>query len=164
MIRPDDQPDTIPVLERRGRTTYAVRREWRMEWQGILIIARKGYRFDAASIPRVLWTFTGFTPDSVHRAASLAHDIGCDARGRLVYGPDIGEEHRFVLLGTTDPGELNAEPLGQLADHQVHLMWAELLRATEGQNPLAAWLKGLAVRLFGPRWINTRPPPKLPTQ
>lgn len=35
---------------------------------------RAGFVFDGASVPRWLWSLSGFTPDGLHRAAVLIHD------------------------------------------------------------------------------------------
>jgi hypothetical protein len=32
------------------------------------------FRYDGASVPRLLWTIIGVTPDGLHRAATLIHD------------------------------------------------------------------------------------------
>jgi hypothetical protein len=33
-----------------------------------------GFQYDGASVPRIVWTITGITPDGLHRAATLIHD------------------------------------------------------------------------------------------
>jgi hypothetical protein len=158
MIDLCQQPDVVPVAGS-GKTLYAVRDEWRFEWWDILVIARPGYLFDGASIPRLLWPL-GFTPDAPHRAAALAHDIGCEMQGLLVPGERWGTECEWVLLGSAVADDYQGVT-HQLTHTQVHHMWADMLHQTQGQNPFGAWLKAKAVQYFGPRWKNKYPAPQL---
>jgi len=44
-----------------------------------------GFQYDGASIPRIVWTALGATPDGLHRAATLIHDWLYINRGNLPY-------------------------------------------------------------------------------
>lgn len=72
-ITPDDQPLIVPLKDAGwlwGKPEYKVVVQWEWIWRGILILARKGYHFAAASIPRPFWGLLGYTPDGLHRAPS----------------------------------------------------------------------------------------------
>lgn len=68
------QPLTIPTSE-----GYEVVVDYAYEWEAkdrkFTIIVPKGFVFDGASVPRILWTLIGITPDGLHRAAALVHDF-----------------------------------------------------------------------------------------
>lgn len=155
-ITPDDQPLIVPVKDAGwlwGRAQYKVKIEWEWEWRGILILARPGYIFDAASIPRPAWSLLGYTPDGLHRAPSLAHDIGCEREGMLITGASIGRpEFKSVLLGDTTVKNTINNFAGQLTSAEVHKLWHDFLFATEGSRPSKNALMARTVALFGPRW------------
>lgn len=47
------------------------------------ICVPKGFKYDGASIPRVLWSLVGMRPDGLNRAAALVHDW-CYVNGGIV--------------------------------------------------------------------------------
>ena len=156
-ITPDDQPLIVPVKDAGwlwGRAEYKVIVEGEWEWRGILVLARRNYRFDAASIPRPCWSLLGYTPDGLHRAPSLAHDIGCEREGMLITGASIGRpEYPCVLLGDTSVRVTLSNFAGQLTHQEINReLWGDFLRATENSRPTKNKVMANAVALFGPRW------------
>lgn len=155
-ITPDDQPLIVPLKDNGwlwGRAKYKVMVEWEKTWRGILILARTGYIFDAASIPRPAWSLLGYTPDGLHRGASLAHDIGCEREGMLITGAAIGRpEYNCVLLGDSSVRITQSNFAGQLSSAEVHELWGDFLRATEGTRKTKNNLMARTVAWFGPKW------------
>lgn len=62
------QPDIRPVKE--SGDLYEVFQDY--TYQDITV--PNGFRYDGATVPRVVWTLIGFLPDGIHRAAALVHD------------------------------------------------------------------------------------------
>jgi len=85
-VRPLEQPPNRPVGER----AYELVADWTYEWEcgGIRrrITVPKGFVYDGASVPRIVWTLTGILPDGLIRAAALVHDWLYKHRGRLPPG------------------------------------------------------------------------------
>lgn len=50
---------------------------------GVSIVVPTGFVTDLASIPRVVWTLIGWTPDGLHRNAAIVHDFIYQRRGRV---------------------------------------------------------------------------------
>lgn len=40
-----------------------------------------GFTYDGASVPRILWSISGLTPDGAHRIAALIHDYIYERKG-----------------------------------------------------------------------------------
>lgn len=156
IITPNDQPDARPVRDAGflfGKPLYEVHHAWEYEYKGILIFSRPRYRFDGASVPRLCWGLMGYTPDGLHRAAALAHDIGCEREGMLIDGRSIGRpEYPCVLLGDTSVIIDASNFAGQMASHEVHQMFRDILDATEGSRRAKNKVFHFSVRTFGPRW------------
>jgi len=155
-ITPDLQPDARPLRDAGflwGKPLYEVHAEWEMEYRGILILARKRYQFDGASVPRACWGLMGYMPDGLHRAAALAHDIGCEREGILICGDAIGRpDAPLVLLGDSTVKPTPDVFAGQMEDHEVHQMFRDILDATQDSRPRKNAMFHFAVRTFGPRW------------
>ncbi len=49
----------------------------------VSIIVPTGFVTDLASIPRIVWSLIGWTPDGLHRNAAIVHDFLYQRRGRL---------------------------------------------------------------------------------
>ncbi len=49
------------------------------------ILVKEGFRWDGASVPKILWGL-GFKPDGKHRAAALVHDFIYINKGMLPAG------------------------------------------------------------------------------
>ena len=72
------QPDIEPLPGDR----YRLRRDHLYEWEHTSDGASTRYRlgvpagfvYDGASVPRLLWTITGYLPDGLQREAALLHD------------------------------------------------------------------------------------------
>ncbi|WP_232289498.1 DUF1353 domain-containing protein [Verrucomicrobium spinosum] len=97
------QPILIPVRIPGEGSWYRLIRPWRYVWdlpdgtRQCLVVPR-GFCLDGASVPRLLWTLTGITPDGLHRAAAVAHDYLYRHAGKLpagvhrVLSPGVGWE------------------------------------------------------------------------
>lgn len=92
-MQPLEQPLNRPV----GDGVYELAVDWTYEWEhdGIRrrIIVPKGFQYDGASVPRLVWTCTGILPDGLIRAAALVHDWLYQHRGQLPEG-SYQEFHR----------------------------------------------------------------------
>jgi len=77
------QPDVRPVIDDR----YVLMEEYTYTWSesGALfrITVPRGFEYDGASVPRLLWGVTGLRPDGLIRAAALVHDFVYAFRGDL---------------------------------------------------------------------------------
>ena len=71
-----DQPDLRPVIG-----GYKLREEFIYCKGEHLIRVPKDYLCDGASVPRIVWTFSGLTPDGLIRAAALIHDYLYEKKG-----------------------------------------------------------------------------------
>lgn len=156
IITPDAQPDARPLKDPGflwGKPQYEVHSEWELEYKGILVLARKGYQFDGASVPRACWGLMGYTPDGLQRAAALAHDIGCEREGLLIRGDTIGRpEFPCVLLGDIRIPITEKTWAGQMTSSEVHQMFRDILDATQDSRKGKNSVFHFAVRAFGPRW------------
>jgi hypothetical protein len=48
---------------------------WEHEGRTFRLIVPQGFLTDVASVPRLVWTISGITPDGLHRAAAVVHDF-----------------------------------------------------------------------------------------
>lgn len=85
-----DHPNLEPVLFTNGREGYRLEAPWRYTWT-VGDVERRlefppGFLSDGASVPRILWSLTGITPDGLIRAAAFVHDCLYRFRGRLPPG------------------------------------------------------------------------------
>jgi hypothetical protein len=158
-ITPELQPDARPLRDAGflwGKPLYRVEVEWEWEYGDILVLARRHYQFDGASVPRLCWGAMGYTPDGLHRAAALGHDIGCEREGMLMTGAAVGRpEYKRVLLGDTSVRITQSTVAGQMTSAEVHQMFRDVLDATDGGRASKHRLFHFAVRTFGPRWRTT---------
>ena len=80
------QPDLRPI----GKGKYKLQDEWTYTWTKYDITRRivipKYFECDGASVPRLLWTFTGITPDGLIRSAATLHDFIYRYGGKLPKG------------------------------------------------------------------------------
>ncbi len=83
---PLQQPDILPISEE----DYILDENYAYEWDinGIpqRINIPKGFIYDGASVPRLLWSVSGLTPDGLIRAAALVHDWIYNFEGMLPEG------------------------------------------------------------------------------
>ncbi len=75
------QPLLIPVNEKEFLLTQDYTYAWAAGGQHFRIVVFAGQITDIASIPRPLWSLTGFMPDGLHRAAAIVHDLLYQWRG-----------------------------------------------------------------------------------
>lgn len=68
------QPSIIPINDKE----YELEKEYAYEFvlnnATFRISVPKGFIYDGASVPRILWTLTGILPDGLIRAGALLHD------------------------------------------------------------------------------------------
>lgn len=77
------QPEMIPVNDNEYYLINDYEYEWSDEINGQLmkVTVEKGFTCNLASVPRFVWTLTGFLPDGLHRGAALIHDYLYRHRG-----------------------------------------------------------------------------------
>ena len=88
------QPLLVPIRAPGDDPLYRVVQPWRYDWElrgwpPQRLTVPRGFEMDGASVPRLLWTFTGITPDGLHRAAAVAHDFIYRYSGHLPMGAHI---------------------------------------------------------------------------
>ncbi|HEY1083712.1 MAG TPA: DUF1353 domain-containing protein [Prosthecobacter sp.] len=122
-----------------GKGVYALEQEWHFEVAGYgKFIVPLGYEFDGASIPRILWSATGYTPYGLHIGAAVEHDYLCD----------IGSKTTAFLKWMT----ARQLPIPQAVPSAVaHEHFYQRCLA-DGVRPSQAWTMGQTVKIFGPRW------------
>lgn len=71
------QPNITPIRFR-GKDGYELVDPYWLIWEAEgdmwSIEIPGGFRYDGASVPRLLWSLSGISPDGLHRAAALVHD------------------------------------------------------------------------------------------
>lgn len=84
------QPVNVPIILNSGEPGYKLVEKYTYIWKAKgttwQIIIPKGYKSDGASVPRLVWTLSGLTPDGLIRAAALIHDFIYDHSGQLPCG------------------------------------------------------------------------------
>jgi hypothetical protein len=84
-VFPPDHPNLQPVPK-----GYKFDEDWAYEWLVLghkrRLLVPKLTESDGASVPRILWTITGITPDGLVRAAAAVHDMLYRFGGRLPPG------------------------------------------------------------------------------
>lgn len=145
-MREPAQPILIPVRIPGEGERYRLLKEWRYLWElpdgtRQCLVVPRGFTLDGASVPRLLWTLTGITPDGLHRAASVAHDYLYRHAGKLREGV-----HRVYSHGT---GWVDAEHVW--TREEADRLFARLLREC-GVGKLRRRIMYLGVRLGG--WIS----------
>ena len=91
----------------------------------VVVRVPAGFECDSASVPRMVWTISGLTPDGLIRAAAVTHDYLYDKLGQI--------------------GDLD------LTREEADRIFLDLMLAA-GMNSTRAKLAYKAVRWFGPRW------------
>lgn len=82
----NNQPHIIPVSEGVYRLDQDYTYEYSHDGQKFRLFIPEGFMYDGTSVPRILWTLTGITPDGIFRAASLVHDYIYNYEGKLPVG------------------------------------------------------------------------------
>jgi hypothetical protein len=82
------QPINIPVRLRNGKEAYQLVEDYTYDWKHTdrlhrIITVPRGFVCDGASVPRLVWTLSGITPDGLIRAAALVHDYIYRHKGKL---------------------------------------------------------------------------------
>ena len=84
------QPKIIPIRLHNGAEGYRLCDTYAFEWdaEGAIwrIVIPEGFEYDGASVPRLLWSLIGISPDGLHRAAALVHDWLYRHAGELPLG------------------------------------------------------------------------------
>lgn len=135
------QPHIIPISD----TVYQLNEDYEYVWITNNVVNKikvpKGFRYDGATVPRILWSITGILPDGPHRAGTLLHDWIYKFEGNLPEG-----SHTFISYN-----EYNLTPnfhkvIGKWsrkdADKLARKMWVEA--GVKSSN-----LMYLFVRIFG---------------
>jgi hypothetical protein len=82
------QPLNIPVMLPDGDEGYKLIEAYSYTWKHTdgfqrVITVPNGFVYDGASVPRLVWTLSGITPDGLIRSAALVHDFIYRYEGRL---------------------------------------------------------------------------------
>ena len=80
------QPHNIPIGPRLYKLEHDYAYEWTRRGKRYRIFVPAGFIYDGASVPRLVWTISGLTPDGLMRAAALIHDYLYEYRGELPTG------------------------------------------------------------------------------
>lgn len=77
-------------------------------WEFEIRVAR-GFLYDAASVPRLLWTCSGMTPDGLQRLAALLHDFLYRHKGVMPPGSSFERPAAATVIGWAEtPRELRS--------------------------------------------------------
>ncbi len=88
------QPVNIPVSARQYELVETFGYGWDKYGVSHELVVPRGFRYDGASVPRILWSVIGLRPDGLVRAAALLHDWIYRHGGKLPpgsYRRDDGE-------------------------------------------------------------------------
>ncbi len=82
------QPLNTPVMLKGGNEGYKLVEAYPYSWVHTdkvqrVITVPEGFLYDGASVPRLVWSLSGITPDGLIRAAALVHDFIYRHEGRL---------------------------------------------------------------------------------
>ena len=79
------QPDVRPIKE--SGDLYELYEDYAFKFinkrQLLTATIKKGFKYDGASVPRIVWTLAGFLPDGIHRPAALIHDYMYEKEGKI---------------------------------------------------------------------------------
>lgn len=160
------QPLLYPIDDKYFRLAVPYIYEWKHEGYDLrikipVIIKVDGdkivyFETDKASVPRLVWSFTGILPDGLHVAAAVIHDALYQYRGNLPEG-------WFQYLHTQNGWVDVPIPYHNWTREQADKMFCRLIReaheAAEGGEKTAGKIKRnmmfWAVRMFGGRYWNS---------
>jgi hypothetical protein len=114
-----------PILSWDGGKMWELVDDWHVKVGVDEFIIGAGFRFDLASIPRILWVVPGFAPFELSTAAPLLHDFIYKYKG----WPEAGKGYRITR---------------RTADRYFRIIMAE-----EGVGRVRRLLAWLAVRVGG---------------
>ena len=132
------QPDSRPISMGLYRLEQDYCYCWMVEEIQNRIRIPQGYTYDAASVPRIVWTLSGVTPDGLIRAAALVHDFIYGYAGRLPEG-----SHEYKRDDSTW-----TPVLGRWRRREVDRLFARMMREA-GVPRVRRRLAYGAARLFG---------------
>ncbi len=146
---PLTHPHVVPITEK----LYRLQDDYIYEWEitrtdrktGTKIETRQrivvpeGFVYDGASVPRLLWTVTGMTPDGLIRAAALLHDFIYRHKGWLPNG-----SYQMFDVQTKQWKDLSAPWPRETADR----LFARVMRES-GVSSFKRKLAYRAARLLG---------------
>lgn len=136
------QPDLEPFDEKPdGRVIYRLTQDYIYDWEKdgnhYRLIIHEGFETDIASIPRIVWTFSGFLPDGLHRPAALIHDYLYQNRGLPLPGSyQVHQDGRWQNLDVT------------WTRQECDKLFARIMREA-GTGKIKRRLMYLSVRAFG---------------
>jgi len=119
------QPNITPI----ARGLYRLEEDYCYEWQHqgsrYRITVPAGFQYDGNSVPRLVWTLAGITPDGLNRAAGLVHDFIYRHCGKL-------PADSFQTLGYARAWPFNGEWLCIVSNvwsrHGADRLYGRLLR------------------------------------
>lgn len=144
------QPLLVPVRAPGDDPLYRVVQPWRYDWKlpnwaAQRLTVPRDFEMDGASVPRLLWTLTGITPDGLHRAAAVVHDFIYRYSGHLP-----ADAHQIRLpSGWADTGHLWTR-------EEADRLFARILREC-GVSKARRRIMYLGVRLGG--WMSWKSKP-----
>ena len=93
-----------------GKPRYELIKRYLARWMGRLLEIPERYWTDGASVPRWLWSLTGYLPDGKHRAAAVVHDFLCEMRPAWCNWIDAARCFRhYMRLARVRPAKIVAE-------------------------------------------------------
>jgi hypothetical protein len=81
-----------------GKPEYVLLEDYVAWWMGWQWTIPAGYVFDGASVPRLLWGVTGYTPFGLHLEGALVHDDLCEQRPWWCSSIDAARAFRYYVL------------------------------------------------------------------
>lgn len=148
------QPHIIPS----GYKTYTLVEDYCYSWVPRSTIGEKkrpmlktisvpkNFTYDGASVPRILWTLTGLTPDGMHRAASLIHDYIYSYDGKLPTGA-----MKVQYIDVESGQEELIYPQGKWSRKSCDLLFKKMLKES-GLPTYKVYGMYYFVRVFG--WVK----------
>ena len=143
-----EQPDIRPISDKLYILAQDYSYEYMVNQTKLRINAFKNYIYDGASVPRIVWTISGLTPDGLIRAAALIHDLLYDYKGIL----PKGQLQRFDK--TTVESDQWVDIQYKFSRKEADKMFARIMREAgiERKYRRRAYL---AVRTFGKLYWNS---------
>lgn len=145
-LMPVNHPNIEPITDKLYRLERNFSYTWKMPWRkkGSVLVQRiiipKGFLYDGASVPRLVWTISGIRPDGLIRAAALVHDYLYRHKGILPEG-------KYLYLNSNKTW------------HNLYTLWNRKLSdklfirimREAGMKKYKRRIAYIAVRIFGKR-------------
>ena len=129
-----EQPVMVPITDELYRLVEDYIYEWRVGSHGSRIKVPAGFISDGWSVPRWLWSVTGFRPDGIGRAAGLVHDYIYFCKGDLNRDPSK-ISWSYKLLAPQDPSGYDS-------------CYVHLSQRKDWRPAIGRWSRKQADRLF----------------